>query len=104
MHATELPYGTPGSWRVVINHSSDWSGNAFISWWRDGADYSTAAIVEIADARQLVSGLAPCPPEIPIDVFIRAVALAAATFVRTRCDLETVIDDAWSAALTGGQP
>jgi hypothetical protein len=103
MHSTKLPYNAPGPWRVVIHHNSDWSGNALVSWWHCDREAGAAGGVEI-DARQLVSGLASCPPEIPVDVFIRAVALAAATFVRTRCDLETVIDDAWSAALTGGQP
>lgn len=104
MHTTQLPYNAPGPWRVVINHNSDWSGDVIVSWWhRDRADGAVGGSIEI-DARQLVSGLASCPPETPINVFTRAVALAAATFVRTRCDLETVMDDAWSAALTGGQP
>lgn len=101
MHTTRRPRlaADADGWSITICHDSDWGGTVHVTWRRNDREGDSEACC--VDARALVSGTAPCPDGMPIEVFTRTIALAAASFVRTQCKFEDVLDDAWAAALEG---
>lgn len=102
MHTTRRPGSATAAdgWAIVICHDSDWGGIAYVTWWQQDQAAEDGTTCRLA-ARTLVSGTATCPAVMPAEVFTRTIALAAASFVRTQCKFEDVLDDAWAAALEG---
>lgn len=83
---------------IVVNHNSDWSGEARIAWYvanerrdlgpvpRSLRECECSAVDLVAGRFTHLSGDEP-----PVDVLTRAVALAVETYLRSK--LESSLDD-----------
>jgi hypothetical protein len=99
LHTTTDPHQQPLLY-LWLHHNGDWSGDVIINAKRGPADEARSWTV---DAAALISGRVQqaIEDEIPLDVLMRAVALAAVTFTRQAIEnpIADLIDRAWARAL-----
>lgn len=99
MHTTADPCQQPDLY-LWLHHNGDWSGDVVINAKRGPAGEPRSWTVEAAaliGGRVRQSG----EDEIPTDVLMRAIALAAVTFTRQAIEgpIVDLIDRAWARAL-----